>query len=486
MSSGHRPSSSGARISGDAYQHTFIWLHMLRLLQQGSGVVRVSFEVRGAGNVDDLLVHYEERPTKYHQLKFAVAQEQMLTYDWFITPSGNSKKTLLQRFWESFNSLSDTDGAPSMALQTNRQWDGNDPLPAYLSGRHNMLAPRLREPGPQTAAGKARAAWANHLRIDEDDLFQMLEHLEINGGRGSLESLREECLGAQHAVGLRPDENVLDIGIAEVARMIGEGERELDAAALREFVNRRRLGADHRRGLLLIEALDHDPWPEAANVALHWVDLFQGDDAGTRRQLRDPGAWNTQLRSELQGAVTEMRRQGYEDVLVTGLMRLPAAFATGYHFSDVAGFAVAIRQRDQAWESRGDAMAVELMRHDFDLGQGDEIAVGVSISNDLSGDALAYLRGEALPVGRLVHLSPKAGVGPYAISDAAAARGLSRQLLVTVREALRDQPATRVHLFLTVPRGLALLLGHVWNRVPETVVYEDVLADGYAPTFTLG
>lgn len=478
------PSPSGARISGDAYQHTFTWLHALRLLQQGLGVVSVGFEVAGVRNVDDLVVQYDNRPTKYHQLKFVMTQGEMLTCDWFMTPDG--KQSPLQRFWHSFNSLNDAGSPPAMALQTNRLWDGNDPLPAHLSGRQNKLAPRLREPGPRTAAGKARAAWAKHLEIDEDELFGMLEHLEINAGRGSLESLREECLGAQHAAGLRPDENVLDIGVAEVARMIGDGVREVDAAALREFVSSRELSADHRRGVVLVQALDHDPWPEAANASLDWVDLFAGADAGTRRQLLDPSGWNSALKPDLQGAVVEMRRQGYEDVLVTGLMRLPAAFAVGYHFSDVAGFAVATRQRHQDWDSVGDGAAVELIRQDFDIGQGDEIAIAVSVSNDLSGDVLAHVRREVLPVVRLVHLQPAAGVGPQAVADAAAARGLARQVLLTVREAVREQSATRVHLLLTAPRGLALLLGNVWNAVPETVVYEHLLADRYYPTFTVG
>jgi hypothetical protein len=45
----------------------------------------------------------------------------------------------------------------------------------------------------------------------------------------------------------------------------------------------------------------------------------------------------------------------------------------------------------------------------------------------------------------------------------------------------------KVHLFMSAPNGLALLLGHVWNRLPETVVYEHWGAGrGYFPTFRLG
>ncbi|MFJ5865067.1 SAVED domain-containing protein [Streptomyces parvus] len=40
------------------------------------------------------------------------------------------------------------------------------------------------------------------------------------------------------------------------------------------------------------------------------------------------------------------------------------------------------------------------------------------------------------------------------------------------------------HLFLACPMGLALLLGHRWNRLRPTVVYEDVgTVDAYEPAF---
>jgi hypothetical protein len=34
----------------------------------------------------------------------------------------------------------------------------------------------------------------------------------------------------------------------------------------------------------------------------------------------------------------------------------------------------------------------------------------------------------------------------------------------------------RIHLFLAMPGGLALLLGHFWDRMPPTQTYEDLLA----------
>lgn len=43
-----------------------------------------------------------------------------------------------------------------------------------------------------------------------------------------------------------------------------------------------------------------------------------------------------------------------------------------------------------------------------------------------------------------------------------------------------------MHLFLACPMGLALLLGNRWNRLCQTVVYEDIkIDDGYEAAFTV-
>jgi SMODS-associated and fused to various effectors sensor domain len=44
---------------------------------------------------------------------------------------------------------------------------------------------------------------------------------------------------------------------------------------------------------------------------------------------------------------------------------------------------------------------------------------------------------------------------------------------------------TKVHLFLATPAGLALLLGHLWDRMPDTQTYEDLASRGYQPAFLI-
>jgi hypothetical protein len=62
---------------------------------------------------------------------------------------------------------------------------------------------------------------------------------------------------------------------------------------------------------------------------------------------------------------------------------------------------------------------------------------------------------------------------------------IGQALLDAIRsEAGGHEPP--LHLFAAGPLGLSLLLGHVWNRMPETQLYDDLgVGRGYAPTFRL-
>ena len=44
----------------------------------------------------------------------------------------------------------------------------------------------------------------------------------------------------------------------------------------------------------------------------------------------------------------------------------------------------------------------------------------------------------------------------------------------------------KLHVFLATPHGAALLLGHLWDRMPLTQLYEDHGASkGYVPSFLI-
>jgi hypothetical protein len=482
-----RPSARGAGIAGDDYQHLFTWLQALKLLFTEEGVARIGLEVGGGHNVDDVVVHYVTGPPLYHQVKFVTDQRDPLTFEWFTTVPRDARRSPLQRFHDSFNRLTIDGERPRMVLETNRWPVAGDPILQHVDGRTHKLLPRLREPGLRSESGKARRAWADHLGISEAELLALLEHLEIRAGRSSFEELREHCCWLMAAVGLQTDVNAVDVGMGEMRRLVREGIRELDAVLLREIIAEKHLTAAGKRAILLVQQIDRDPWPELATASVDWVELFEGAEPAARRELRDPSGWNDILRPQLRDAIDTIRQLDIRDVLLAGKMRLATGFLAGFELSDVAGFSIAVRQRDEEWVSSGEHAGVTVTAETIELGRGDQLAVSFSVAADITDDVRAYMDREGLAAGKLVVIRPERGVGRTAVAGPADARGLASAILDATRTEVRDTNGPPVlHLFQAAPLGLAVLVGHMWNRMPETIVYEDLSAGrGYTPTFRL-
>jgi hypothetical protein len=82
-----------------------------------------------------------------------------------------------------------------------------------------------------------------------------------------------------------------------------------------------------------------------------------------------------------------------------------------------------------------------------------------------------------------VVIGPTGGPRDSAVGGPEDACALAVGIRDAVRQAVRGH--SRVHLFLACPMGLALLLGHRWNRIAPTVVYEDLGTLGYETAFTV-
>lgn len=480
------PSPSGARLAGDDYQHVLTWIHALKLLLVDGGVTKIEFEADAAGNVDDLVIHRSDGPTLYHQIKFVTSQRTPLTHEWFTTPASGAVRSPLQRFYDSFVKLEAAGGSPpEMALHTNRLPAPRDPILELVSGTDCKLVPRLRERSAGSRAGRIRAEWAAHLGIDENELLALLAHLGIRSGRDALDDLQERCTWAMRAVGFRPDLAAMLAAIGALRELIRTGVRELDAAGVKQLADKLQLLAGSSRATLLVQALHADPWPETATAMVDWVDLFEGDDPSSRRQLRDPAGWNNRLKPELIAAVERIRRARLDDVDVQGAMRLATGLLVGLQLSEVAGFNVTRRAHDGEWSSHGRGSDGRVEKAVVEVGQGDDLAVAISISQLIGEDVLAFIEDVQLPVGKLIVYTPPEGPSRQAIENPDAGLGLARAISSALRGDTRNH-RDGLHLFLACPLPLAILIGHLWNRMPQTQLYEDAgPGGGYFSAFNV-
>lgn len=486
MTTPRLPSPSGARLAGDDYQHAFTLLYALKLVFDNGNITKVEMEVDGAGNVDDLIVHHSNAPTLYNQIKFVTSQNQPLEHTWFTTPPKKRQETPLRRFYDSYLRLTLPDGTrPEMALQTNRWPAAGDPLLACVAGANGKLLPRLSLAKPGSKAGQIRREWAEHLHISEEELLAFLEHLAIRAGRDALDELEDKCGLALRAAGYRDDPASLLAAVGALRKLVEGGTRALDADAMRAICAKLNLHAEPPRATLLVQAIASDPWPESATASVDWVGLFDGEDANARRQLRDPDDWNRRLKPELVEAVEQLRLTKMKHVHVLGAMRLSTGLLAGQLLSEVAGFVVSVNGREGEWSGSSPKQEFALKRQLIDIGAGDDIAVAISISQPIKDDLLAYIEEEQLPISSLHVYGPVGGASREAIPTPEHGAGAAASISSALRaDTMRHRGL--LHLFIAAPLPLAVLVGHLWNRMPKTQLYEDRGAGGgYFRSFTL-
>ena len=456
-------------------------MQAVRLLREDVwGVCRVLMEVDNAGNVDDLIIDYRDKPTLYNQVKFSRLAGEPLEHEWFTDPAGASRSPL-QRFYRSFLDLTQGSERPRMALVTNRTTAPGDPILRYVDGRDGLLTPRLAKPSPNSESGKERAAWADHLGISEEELLEMLDHLHVQAGVGSLEQLKDACAQAMLAAGLRGDEQAVMIGNGAIRDLIESGCDQLDAAAMRALVEYHDLAGSGAVAQLCIAAIDHPRFSDSATYLLDWIDRYAGNEPRQRRRLLDASdASLKEMSSELAEARRSLESAGYSNLSVNGAFRLDVGFSVGAEFADTAGFQIAVKQRDQIWASDGKTEPFPVEATERDVGPSEELTICISISNEISEEVSAFVASAGISVGRILVLAPASGPNRRSLATSAEARGCAQALLDSVRAHALG--ASQIHLFLSCPNGLAMLLGHVWNRLPPTRVYAD-LSPGYEPTF---
>ena len=221
--------------------------------------------------------------------------------------------------------------------------------------------------------------------------------------------------------------------------------------------------------VLVVQAIDIDPHADEATIALDWVDLFDGDDPKLRFQPHDPAAW-TQMDRDLTDAAGALENDGWRSVFVRGALRQATFFRVGTVLPAVRGHTLRYIQGKQLWSTdvpKAPIAAPQALPTPISAGADLAVAVGVAVN--LTTAVLGYIQDAGLPVDHLLTILPAEGADDQAVASAGQAVTYAQKIRDLVREDLERHPDTqRIHLFLAGPGGLALLLGHRWNRTRPT------------------
>lgn len=476
------PSPSGARLTGDDTQHAIAWYHALRAIDPRARITSVTVEAARAGNVDDVVVRYQAGPGDYLQVKATAAASTPATVNWLMADTPAGGPGILRKFHQVHQAFTAAGEPGLLQLITTRSIDPGDPV-LTLRDRNDRIAERLRRASSRTATD-ARRALAHHLGIDEEQLCSFFDHLRFRTD-ASEATWREHITHLALALGLRHDEAAFRLGVSEVREWVKTSRVDKTPANIAQAVDRLELQASSPWNVLVIQALDREYETSDAAVVLDWVDYFQGDEARTRRGLVMPENWNTVLRPELARAERNLAG-GTRRVLVRGMARLPVWFATGAQLPRTRSYHVARLNSDRrVWTSdlplpdplppiKADTLSAPAV--------GKDIALSIAIAADPTEDVARYLAQHVLPVGH-IRLTLGTGYSSQSIIDPIHAWGTAMSIRDEIRKITRQFQIAKVHLFLATPAGLALLLGHLWDRMPDTQTYEDLAIRGYQPAF---
>ncbi len=433
----------------------------------------VGIEDPDAENADDVTVYMKDGRRECYQAKYSNDASRPATLEW-LTESEPGGRSMVQGFYELWKGA---EIKPRITLATNRP-PGGDPLAGLADGDDDTVARRLEHAKPGSKEGRLCASLAGHLGASTADTVAFLRDVRFYfRSRGELIGLVKERMGA---AGLCNDDDAVARGVGIVRDWTTGGKRRIARAQLLSALEPLKR-PPRSTASILVQMLDRDPEPASATISFDWTDLFPGSEP--RRVPSDPGLWNSEFLPAFRRAARTLRSRHHAHVLVRGYMRLPTWFAVGAALAEAAYSEVSYLEGEEERSSAGEISRVDVECYVSDLGPGRDVAVGVALASDPSPEAVKYIRGQIPGVGRYASVRHPGGASRRAIRDAAEAGGWALGACDSIRRLCQSGPE-RVHLFMSAPRGVALLLGRLWTRMPCTQLYEDLgPGKGYCPSY---
>ena len=469
-------SSSGARVRGDDYQHLFTWLKALEAFT--GDIDWIGIEDPVTSNADDVTVRGKSGKWHCYQAKYSTDSSHVADIGWLTKP-GKKGPSMIQRFYKLWSGM--PKNRPTITLVTNRLPAHGDALMSMIDGNDCTVARRLQQTKP--ASDRVRASLAEHLDTTEDDAVSFFSDVRFMLGC-SKPSLECEAKSHMRAAGLRNNDRALLEGVEIVRSWVTGGQVKITAQEVRMAARRLMRTSDAPTASLSIQMLGRDQ-DLNATISLDWTGLFPDNAPGARCLPSDPELWNGKFRPELIRVAQQLWSVGGAHVLVRGSMRLPTWFMAGAVLRKTAGFEVSSVQGINTWSSIGEPDDVDIECNVHDLEHDEDLAVGIALACDPSADVLSYLRDSGIGA-KYASIRPAGGAGNYAISGAAEARGWALGARDAVRSLVRENRPACIHLFLAGPHAAVLLLGHLWDRMPRTQLYEYLGSTGdYAPSYTI-
>ena len=211
-------------VRGIDYQAAVGWLWACRMLQESETISSVCAEDSAGGAFDDVVVRRDAREDIYIQAKTSNYGAKVVDGAWLLAPPAKGGRSPLQRFYDTYISLSAKGGQFSLELWTSRGFDHQNPLLGDLldKKRDKISTLQMLESGSRSKVGMERDLWAGHLRIGAERLAEFLGAVRWKH-TGSELDISEQAKPLMRLAGLRNDDAAVRVGVGIVRGWVSDG-----------------------------------------------------------------------------------------------------------------------------------------------------------------------------------------------------------------------------------------------------------------------
>jgi SMODS-associated and fused to various effectors sensor domain len=484
-----------ARRQGDDFQARLFWLNATALLDPHSPVTGVTYEA-GPKGFDDITVEYDPAAApqdhqgkpfyrKYIQCKWhttaGVFGYADLTAPAFI---GAERFSLLDKVYQAQRQYAPDGFGCRFELVTNWRLKPDDPLLDLVRKESGALdLDRFFDGTSDTSRmGRVRKLWRDHLRLHHGSLELALRPLAIlEAAESSLAGLRERLDDRFAAVGMKrvPPSEAAFLYDDLAAKLLAQRRVAFDRDSFRDMARREKLlvssGTPTDALTIGIRSFMHpiDPLEQRCQRTLNLVPYFD------HRYIRNEVDWHGRVLPELREFVLKAARSSEHLRLVLDA-HVSLAFAVGALLNVKSGKRIEVEQRTggrRLW-SMGDQLAESAWpRFEFDeeivKGHGDELALAVGLTHDVSDEVRSFVKGHATGIRWILHCRPQGGASQQSVLCGRHAWMLSEAAVQQVRRLRESAPATGpLHVFIAGPNGFVFFLGQHQQALGPAAGYE--------------
>jgi hypothetical protein len=490
-----------ARQAGDDLQAMLFFIEACRLLQDHEYVKEVGFEVKNAQGFDDIMVTYTKpisdnrggsSKIDFIQVKFHVRDEGMVTADDLIDPKfiGATSESLLKKVHRLQQRYAPEGTGCRLILRQPYRIDPNDPLVKLVDQRAGALElETLFSGGERSQMGKLRKKWCEHIGVDEKNLSLSLMPFRMPINTETLVDVRSRLNTALQNVGLKPVEATQLVNPYEhlVWKLVAmKDEVKLDRDSFVQFMKEQNLYMGPPLNTSLTRRLGLKSYPlnssyvgDKTDAHYSCIEFFENKD------IRNPDHWRSDI---LPGVIS------FFDTEVHPGEHIHLCLEAHYTIIYIAGYASA-RCNAKVWpEQEGEVWKVSAQPvRPFDklwdfiphqLQRGEDIAVAVSVSQDVRRDVMRAIEDLDLPIDQLIEATVFPNVSRQAINGADHAYLLAQDLMQHIQKvSAQNARHGRIHLFVSVPNALMFYIGQEGRTLRGVQLYE--YNGNYTPTILI-